>query len=294
LDFYSILQWLKESSFDIIFLFDQFEQYLLARARDLKEDNFARNLVKWYAEKEDFNHKVIFSMRGDFLDKLTPLRHLMQFTLGPQEEINLQKFTPRQAKNILKVISGTEGFDYDEQFIESICQNELIDKNDGLISPVDIQILAMMVVSLSYNQNRAFDKKTFENLGGVEGLLFRYLEKALTNINTEGKKDDYIKVLLSLINKEDNVKAGMQTIAELESNLAGQLKPNQIQAALVYLSRPDVRLVNAGKKGNEAGYELAHERIIPALRKLANTALTNGWEIKNLPNIYWEDGNITG
>jgi hypothetical protein len=80
-------------------------------------------------------------------------------------------------------------------------------------------------------------------------------------------------VLLALIDRERNLRAGVLTLSELEAKLQGTVKPNEVMQATDWLASGEVRLITPVERQNKTGYELAHERIIPAVVRLAGQEL---------------------
>ncbi|MCG8367724.1 MAG: hypothetical protein MJA27_30865, partial [Pseudanabaenales cyanobacterium] len=159
-----------------------------------------------------------------------------------------------------------------------------------MISPVDLQILAWMIERQDTDDLRAFNRVAFQKFGGVEGLLTRFLDRALAARVTLAQRQAAIKVMLALTDLDRQVRAGVLTIADLQTQLKGSLKPNDVTEAVTWLARGDVRLITPTERASESttaptsvlasesdgamGYELAHERIIPALMRLAGKELT--------------------
>jgi len=69
------------------------------------------------------------------------------------------------------VIAETEHFDFDERFLNEVTAEELAGHEDGLISPVNLQIFALMIAGQRTEKERAFNRSTYQKLGGIEGLL---------------------------------------------------------------------------------------------------------------------------
>jgi hypothetical protein len=158
--------------------------------------------------------------------------------------------------------------------VQELTERELASREDGLVSAVDLQILAWMIQGQRSAEERAFNRTAFQKLGGLEGLLERFLSRALQVRETEARRQAALKVLLALTDLERNVRAGVLSAEDVEKKLAGTVSPEEVQEALEWLARGDVRLVTAIERETARSYELAHERLIPALRRLAGTALS--------------------
>ncbi len=258
----------------LVLLLDQIEQFFVHFKRESKRRPFIRELNEWYRNGRGLPVKILICVRGDFLDHLSELQEVMGYSLGPQQKFRLKKFRPEQAAAVFRVIAEAEKLDYDESFIKELTEQELAGADDGLISPVDIQILAWMIAGQASHKERAFNRTTFQKLGGVEGLLERFLTRALEARETPARRQAATKVLLALTDLDRNARAGALTLDELKKKLGGALTDAELKEAVEWLSRGDVRLITTVKLEEADGYELAHEHLILALRRIAGKELS--------------------
>jgi tetratricopeptide (TPR) repeat protein len=105
-------------------------------------------------------------------------------------------------------------------------------------------------------------------------LLERFLSRALQARETEARRQAALKVLLALTDLERNVRAGVLSAEDIERKLDGTVGIEEVREALAWLSRGDVRLTTPVEREANPAYELAHERLIPALRRLAGKELS--------------------
>jgi hypothetical protein len=180
-------------------------------------------------------------LRSDFLDRLIELQKLLGYSLGPHQNFRLEKFAPAQAAEIFRVIAGQEKLECDSGFVEKMAAEELASATDGLVSPVDIQVLAWMIAGQKTEEERAFNEKTFRKLGGVEGLLERFLNRALDARETDARRQAAVKTLLALTDLDRNTRAGALTAAELEEKLKGY--PPAAKSSLTFDCAPS-KLLN--------------------------------------------------
>ena len=255
-------------------LFDQFEQFFVHRQRKEERQAFVQALADWYQGRPASQAKILLCLRDDFYGRLIELQRAMGYSLGPQQSLRLEKFTPREAAAIFRVIAETEALLCDENFVQELTERELASLEDGLISAVDLQILAWMIRGQRSAEERAFNRTAFQKLGGLEGLLERFLARALQVRETEARRQATLKVLLALTDLERNARAGVLSAEEVEKKLAGTVAPAEVREALEWLARGDVRLATPIEREGARGYELAHERLIPALRRLAGKELS--------------------
>ncbi|NJO52117.1 MAG: tetratricopeptide repeat protein [Leptolyngbyaceae cyanobacterium RM2_2_4] len=260
----------------LILLFDQFEQFFVHHRHRSDRQPFIQALTDWY-HTETLSVKIVVCIRGDMCDRLVELHQAIGYSLGPQEVFRLEKFTPTEAAKVLRVIADTEDLQFDDRFVSELAEQELANREDGLISPVDLQILAWMIQRQTAEELRAFNRTAFQKFGGVEGLMTRFLERTLEARMIKTQREAAVKVLLALTDLERNVRAGVLTLTELQTKLQNTVKPEEVEEASSWLARSDVRLITSTEQsdatGNARGYELAHERIIPALMRLAGQEL---------------------
>ncbi len=264
----------QDDSSPIILLFDQFEQFFIHRKSKYQRQNFIQDLTKWYQRKPPLSIKILTCLRGDFSDRLIELQKALGYSLGPQEVFRIEKFEPKQATAVFRIIAEIEGIAFDERFVEEMATQELASHDDGLVSPVDVQILAWMIAGQMTADERAFNRRVYQKLGGVEGLLERFLKRALDAREFGARRQTTMKVLLVLTDLEQNTRAGTLTLDEVYEKTAGTISPKEIEEAIEWLSRSDVRLITPVERDGTRAYELAHERLIPALRRIAGQELS--------------------
>jgi len=259
----------REGGGPLVVIFDQFEQFFIHRKRRERRA-FVEALAEWY-RRGDPRVKLVACVRSDFSDRLIELQKAMGYSLGPQESFRLEKFEPEQAVKVFGVMAETEGLAFDEGFVEEFTTRELAGREDGLVSPVDVQILAWMIIGQQSQDERAFNRAAYQKLGGVEGLLEKFLRRALGARETEARRQTAIKVLLALTDLEQNARAGAMPLEEIRKKTDDA---DDVGEAVEWLARGDVRLLTPLAQPGETLYELAHERLIPALRRLAGRELT--------------------
>ncbi len=274
LDLLALLKLGTEAVFPkpLVLFFDQFEQFLVHY--QLKEDRkpFINDLHDWYVS--ELPVKVVISIREDLTGRLVELQKALGYCLAPQDVHRLEKFSPNEASKILKVIAEGENIRFDENFIEELAERELASREDGLISPVDLQILAWMVEGQKTEELRAFNRLAFQKLGGIEGLLHRFLDRTLEARIVPSQRQAAVKVLLALTDLDRQVRAGAFTISHLQNQLQASLSRAEVAEATQWLARGDVRLLTPFQEEDGTHYELAHERLIPVLMRLAGKELS--------------------
>ncbi len=256
----------------VVLFLDQFEQWFVHYKGVEERKPLLQGLKEWY-EKDGGRVKIVVSIRSDLYYRLNEVQQFLDYNLGAQDVFELKKLSHQQATRVLKAIAETEKLRFDEGFLAKLTKEELADKEDGLISPVDLQILAWMITAQNTSELRAFNHNAFQKFEGVEELLSRYLQEVLRVQTMKTRREAAVKVLLALIDLEQQVRSGVLTLEELVEKTS--IPRKEIKAAVKWLERGDVRLITPVEKDNSVGYELAHERLIGAVMKQANQELTN-------------------
>jgi hypothetical protein len=255
----------------LVLVFDQFEQFFITRQNSAERQQFITALAQWYKRGRQIPVTILISIRADLYHELFALQQAMGCTLGPYDVFKLELFEPEEAAEILQVMATTEGWAFDRNFILRLATDELT-TSASKISPVDLQILAE-TVRKQPAQQQALDEKTFRKLGGLEGLLENYVRETLDVLKLQRLYVPALEVLLTLIDRDHNVRAGSLTLNEILDKLKGVATPREITQTTIWLASGDVRLISTIEQSNKTSYELAHERIIPAVLSLAGQTL---------------------
>lgn len=263
----------KRDERPLVLIFDQFEQFFAHHKTKAKRTDFIAQMSEWYQKRKTLPVTILISIRNDFVDHLHDFQAEMKYTLTLPNYLSIKKFESDEAAKVIGVIAEVANIEIDEGFVKELTKFELADREDGTVSPIDIQILSWMLDGQKDTDERAFNRKAFQKLGGVEGLLERFLNRALSVRETESRRQSAAKVLLALTN--GIVRAGALPLKDIKEKLKDVLTENDIEEAVEWLSRSDVRLVTQFQKENETLYEIAHEKIIPPLRRLASKELSD-------------------
>ncbi|SRR6266498_220802 len=221
----------------LVLLLDQFEQFFVHQKRKKDREPFIRQLGEWYNGDPATPAKLLISIRSDFQGRLNEVQKVMGYSLGPRQIFTAERFTPDQAAEIFRVLAESAQLECDKVFIEEVTARELAASDDGLISPVDIQIQAWMITRQSTGEERAFTRNAFQKLGGVEGLLERFLTRALDARETPQRRQAVTKALLALTDLERNTRAGALTLDDLRRKLGNAVPDSELLAPPDFVGR---------------------------------------------------------
>ena len=259
----------------LILIFDQFEQFFVHCKQKSDREPFINSLKDWYLAPNPLPIKILISIRGDLADRMIEIQKALGYSPSPQEVFRLERFTPKEATKVLQVISQAEELKFDEGFVSQLTAEELASREDGLISPVDLQVLAWTIEGQNTKELQAFSRNAFQKIGGIEGLMTRFLNRTLEARVTESQKQAAIKVLLAMTDLDRNMRVGALTIEDLQQKMQGALTASETKEAMFWLANPGVRLLTPVQQDETELYELTHERLIPALREIAGKELNS-------------------
>ena len=217
----------------VVLLFDQFEQFFVHRKLRKDREPFVQQMATWYQRQPRLAVKILVAIRSDFSDRLIEFQQAMKYSLGLQQNFRLERFEPQEATAVFGVIAECEGLTFDKRFVEEIAAQELASREDGLVSPVDVQILAWMIRGQKNVEEQAFNRQAFQKLGGVEGLMERFLSNALGARGHEEQRQTAIKVLVAMTDLERNARAGVLTVDGLQKKLSSTVTPTDLEEAVM-------------------------------------------------------------
>ena len=250
-----------------VLLLDQFEQFFLHQRMPAQRRPLIDALTRW--SQPHSGVQVLVSIRAENLWQMFEIQQQVNYQFSNQSYFNLTKFSPNQAVTALKVLCGTAGIGFDWDFAQKVIDRDLCDREDGMVSPVNLGIVVLVLST----GRRALNASDFKAYNGIEGLLEDWLNSQLEAAKVQGLDKTAILVLTVFCDFDNNRRAGILTVADIAAHLSGDVTPGQIERAVEWLTSRDVRLIAPAGEGEIAGYQLSHERLIPAVRKLANKVL---------------------
>ena len=220
----------------LILFFDQCEQVFVHRYKfpDLYAQ-FTESLKQWY-EQEKIDVKILICLRSDLFYFQSDIQNKLNYPLYSSNSFELKKFSAEEATNILEIIAKVENIDFERDYIKYLFETNFMGKAH-LISPVDLQILSLVISSQKMSEKRAFKKTALQKIGEVEGLLYQYLEERLKlreKSTAKSQTEKLMKVLLEFVDGKELTKAGAFTIKELEEKL-NTISPQEITEAINWL-----------------------------------------------------------
>ncbi|MEM8667432.1 MAG: hypothetical protein AAGG48_07955 [Planctomycetota bacterium] len=246
----------------LLLLLDQFEQVLDFDAE--RRRKFWSELEDWWA-KTDHPTKLLISVRDDRFGRLTELQTHLGYVLTPLNNLLISKFTQPEAARVFRALALQANLEFDAAFLENTLVRDLADRDDGLVSPSELQILAWVIAQQSDGELRQFTQSAYRRLGGVAGLLERYLDQAIKTPPPNTDTKTAIDILVALCDLDVSRRTGFKTAVQIASEI--EVEVSQVSTLLEWLSAPAMRLVTRVENDDHDAYELVHEKLVPALRR---------------------------
>jgi Novel STAND NTPase 1 len=89
----------------LVLVLDQFEQFFVHRAQRSAREPFVAAMADWYRGHAGLPVKILVCLRDDFMGRLSELHQAMAYSLGPSQNLRLEKFEPSQAAAVFRVIA---------------------------------------------------------------------------------------------------------------------------------------------------------------------------------------------
>lgn len=212
----------------VFVILDQFEQFFVHYGRSEAAEPFLSFLERWYTRHKHSQLRILLTIREDYLAKVVGLQQRIKYLHTEQNFIRLEKFSPTKALQILRAIAVENDLVFDETAVGRICQEELSSGEDGRILPVTLQLLAASVRDLPGSPG--FTADALRSLGGLEGVLERYLQ---TQLATRGDNSDIALAVLGILSEfEVGAAVGWRSAAEITSRLVRNTVLTRLRARL--------------------------------------------------------------
>jgi len=252
-----------------LLVIDQFEQWLHGQRGKRNAE-----LVQALRHCDGEHLHCLVLVRDDFWASITRFMQELQIEPRGNENMSLvDLFDPIHARNVLAEFGRAFGCirpepsRKQEQFLEmaidGLCQ-------DGLIVPVRLSLFAQMVKGL------AWDSATWKEVGGVEGIGVKFLEKIFSDVRHR-RHEEAVKLVLKALLPEQgsNIKGNMQSYGKL-LDVSGYAKRASAFDELIQVLDREFRLITPAEPPivddepeplvGEKQYQLTHDYLVPPVR----------------------------
>lgn len=186
-------------------------------------------------------------------------------------EISLRHFTAEQASTVISQLIAEAQLSIQQKVIDNLVAAITV---NGEVSPVDIGIGLLVLAELHDRQGRqTVTLNDYQFAGGAEGILTQYINRCL-DIFPEKDRQTLLNSMLALREPQTNQRiAEGKTCAVLAQEVESDT--NRLKVQLDRLAKRDMRLLEIvnSSDGEDTYYRLTHERLIPALHRIAGQLL---------------------
>lgn len=247
-----------------VIVLDQFEQL------QGKANGQVFRLLQKVARKAKPPHSVtwIVAFRREFRaawsDFMIPEQEIGFFP----PEVSLRLFTPEQARDVISQLVHAADLKVEQKVIDNLIQATTI---GGQVSSVDVGI-GLLVLSELYKEQggkRVTEDELNHFAGGAEGLLTQYIRGCL-DLFPDEDREHILNAMLALCDAETNQRINEgKTCAQLAVETKADAR--RLKAQLDRLTKRDKRLLEqvSPPDSDDTRYRLPHERLIPALNRVA-------------------------
>jgi len=196
-----------------------------------------------------------------------PLARVFTLLLRPERSAVQSEsldFTRKQERCDRSGLVEASHLSVDSSVVASLVR-ELAD--DGKVSPVDIGT-SVWALSEVVADHSSLSARQYLDRGGLAALLSTYLERSFLRFPRE--REGVGRALLQLIDLETQKRVAEGRTATQLWEATRALEPESLAAALEFLaSRQGRVLEKLSPTGSPPRYRLIHERLIPAVRRVA-------------------------
>jgi hypothetical protein len=181
------------------------------------------------------------------------------------EYLSLQPFTVSSATEVVSTLVEDSELPIDRSVVDAVIRG-IVDEN-GRVSPVEIGISLLALSQLELGRS-SLSLRQYLDAGGLATLLATYLDGKLDRY-TPREREEIGKALLRLIDSQNGQRLAAGLTAEELHAAAAAIPAASFFRALESLESPRTRVLEVVPDVQPPHYRLVHERLIPAVRRLA-------------------------
>jgi WD40 repeat protein/energy-coupling factor transporter ATP-binding protein EcfA2 len=240
----NVVTTLKKDAQWLIFI-DQFEE-LFTRTPKKERDIFIQSLIS-LIEAKDNSIKIVFTMRADFLDKLSPYAHLGK--IHDNYSLMLTDMDDVELRLAIAEPAARNGVIFEQGLVDTI----IADFHQQAGSLPLLQYTLDLLWKNDEIQDHVLNTKTYQDLGGVTGALQQQANTIYAQFNEQERKiaEQIFLELIELVGKEPVNRRVDKT----------SLEQDVMQKEVLYQLIDNRLLVSKGE-GGMATVEVAHEKLL--------------------------------
>lgn len=300
--------------FQLIFIFDQFEDFFVY-LNDIASRNSFYSFINKLLSKA-LNTKIIFSLRNDYLYKLTEMRDYIEKRklennfvpnsdsfLGILDQKHLKhvgNLSKEDAKTLIKNLNKSRRNPVLDKLVDELVKN--LSEELGEVRPIELQIVGTQLESM-----KILTLDNYQAHGGKIGLIQSFLNEVIDDCGTDTELSKLIAQLaLFALTGEDGIRP-FRTRGEIKTTVAELYKESGLPTddlipdaeidlllkELVLKILLDSRLIIEKSEDSQTFYRLSHDYFIGMIRKYGNDSfirMIRKYGNENSPNIMARQG----
>ncbi len=240
----------------LVIILDQFEEFFM-RLNAASRQAFIAEMGE-LVDDPDVPIKLVLSLREDWLASVNEIRERIPEVFNV--DLRLLPLTRQQARQAIIAPAEKLGISYDPE-LASLLLQDLTDgakgEEDSAVNPPQLQLVCDALYDHAHANNRQLiTLDDYQSVGGTQGVLDSYIEKALSKHGVE-QRELAKNVLIALVTSH-------QTKARYDlETLATELGADEAEIVPVLDLLTEQRLLRRLDDGHS--YELAHDILASAI-----------------------------
>jgi WD40 repeat protein len=240
----------------LIFI-DQFEELFTSSQRE-KRDRFIDSLVNLIGARES-NVKLLFTMRADFLDRLSAYPSLGKLT---QRQIRLMTNMQRSELSFaIEQPAAQHGVLFEDGLVDEIIKDLLGQAGYLPFLQYTLDLLWETEVHTGEFSDRILHISTYRQLGGVLGALQQHIDKIYDDFS-KAKKLATQRILLKLVDIGGDADSGTEWKPVRRRTNRAEFTDDSEQQVLMWLIEKNLLVSDRQPQTKESTIEIAHEVLL--------------------------------
>lgn len=235
----------------LLLIFDQFEEFFIRLSPQFRTV-FIQELGELY-DAQDMQIKVVLSLREDWLAWIHEFEQRIPGIF--RNRLRLLPLTREQARDAIIGPVSRLGVYYKPALVTRLL-GDLAGREGDAIMPPQLQLICSALYSHLASDDKEIDLADYEQLGGVRGVLQRYLADELDRLPRDERVVAHAllaELVTSQGTKAVKTNAELALVLEVDGATLHPILERLVQARLLRVFEHE---------GADAAYELAHEYLI--------------------------------
>jgi len=245
----------QKKSQTLVLCCDQFEEFFINHPDAASRQTLIDFVARCYKD-QTLDIKFLFSLREDFLAKISQFDGFIPDPLAFEKRYHLHNFNSSQAEMIIRRSVDDAGIPFES----GLCKLVAEDINEkGRVLPTELQIVCQQL-----QRQRIYSVEQYQDSGGKESLVYTFLEDV---IKGAGNERDVKLVLRSMISEEDT------KLALTVEQIARNSQKNESQVKTILHHFVNAWLIREIQDQTPWHYELMHEYLIGKINAISGSVM---------------------